>query len=50
MSCDPATMARDIAALKLEGYDLVKLKALDMFPQTSHIETLGLLVLQPSDS
>lgn len=43
MSCDPATMARDAAALTAGGYELQKLQVLDMFPQTSHIETLGLL-------
>jgi 23S rRNA (uracil1939-C5)-methyltransferase len=43
MSCDPATMARDCAALVAAGYRLDKLKALEMFPQTAHIECLGLL-------
>jgi 23S rRNA (uracil1939-C5)-methyltransferase len=45
MSCDPATLARDVAVLKDSGYVLKKLKALEMFPQTAHIETLGLLEL-----
>jgi 23S rRNA (uracil1939-C5)-methyltransferase len=43
MSCDPATMARDAAGLTAGGYELKKIQVLDMFPQTSHIETLGLL-------
>ena len=43
MSCDPATLARDAAALVAGGYELKKLQVLDMFPQTSHIETLVLL-------
>ena len=43
MSCDPATMARDTAALLAGGYQIRNLKVLDMFPQTSHVETLMLL-------
>lgn len=43
MSCDPATLARDAAACVASGYELTKLRVLDMFPQTSHIETLALL-------
>lgn len=46
MSCDPATMARDTAALVEAGYEILKLQVLDMFPQTSHIETLILLKKQ----
>jgi 23S rRNA (uracil1939-C5)-methyltransferase len=43
MSCDPATLARDAAAFVEAGYVAKKLQVLDMFPQTSHIETLLLL-------
>jgi 23S rRNA (uracil1939-C5)-methyltransferase len=43
MSCDPATLARDAAAFTAAGYRVDKLQVLDMFPQTSHIETLLLL-------
>ncbi|MEN8007601.1 MAG: class I SAM-dependent RNA methyltransferase [Candidatus Krumholzibacteriota bacterium] len=43
MSCDPATLARDAAAFTAEGYQAKRLQVLDMFPQTSHIETLLLL-------
>jgi len=43
MSCDPATLARDAAAFVAAGYEMKKLRVLDMFPQTSHIETLLLL-------
>jgi len=43
MSCDPATLARDTAGLVAGGYAVKKLKVLDMFPQTAHIESLLLL-------
>lgn len=46
MSCDPATLARDAAALTAAGYRPLRLKVLDMFPQTAHIETLMLLERQ----
>jgi 23S rRNA (uracil1939-C5)-methyltransferase len=40
VSCDPATLARDLKKLMAEGYSLDKIKALDMFPQTHHVETV----------
>jgi 23S rRNA (uracil1939-C5)-methyltransferase len=40
LSCDPATLARDVAALTQAGYVLRRLQVFDMFPQTAHIETL----------
>jgi tRNA/tmRNA/rRNA uracil-C5-methylase (TrmA/RlmC/RlmD family) len=43
MSCDPATLARDAAVCVAAGYTLTKVRVLDMFPQTAHIETLALL-------
>lgn len=45
VSCNPATQARDIAMLK-EHYELVQIRAVDMFPQTSHIESVALLKLR----
>jgi 23S rRNA (uracil1939-C5)-methyltransferase len=44
VSCDPATFARDAALLREEGYRLESLRALDLFPQTFHVETVALFV------
>lgn len=38
VSCDPATLARDVA--RLPSYRLVSLETFDMFPQTAHVETV----------
>ena len=43
ISCNPATFARDIKILTENGYVLKKITPVDMFPQTSHIEVVGLL-------
>ncbi len=40
LSCDPATLARDLGRLAGGGYKVARLQAFDMFPQTAHIETL----------
>jgi len=40
MSCDPATQARDAAAFTAAGYVPRRLQALEMFPQSAHIESL----------
>ena len=43
VSCDPATLARDIGILKKFDYEVVKSRPVDMFPQTYHIESVTLL-------
>ncbi len=43
VSCDPATMARDIKAFDECGYTLCKAVPFDLFPRTAHIETVALL-------
>lgn len=46
VSCDPATLARDIG--RLEGvYELEALEAFDLFPQTAHVETVATLRRSP---
>ncbi len=45
VSCNSATQARDLALMK-EQYNIVKLQAVDMFPQTHHVENVVLLELK----
>ena len=46
ISCDPATLARDIAYLSSYGYKPDFIQPFDMFPQTSHVECLVRLEVQ----
>ena len=46
VSCDPATLARDVALLKPHGYTLQTVTAADLFPRCAHVETVCLLVLR----
>jgi len=43
ISCDPATLARDLGDLITSGFTVRRLQPVDMFPQTHHIETVALL-------
>ena len=43
VSCDPATLARDLKYLCGQGYVLERVRAVDMFPETVHVETVVLL-------
>jgi 23S rRNA (uracil1939-C5)-methyltransferase len=43
VSCDPATLARDLKRLSRDGYILQEVSMFDMFPQTSHIESISIL-------
>ncbi len=43
ISCDPATLARDLKKLCSLGYKIFKVRPFDMFPQTFHIESVTLL-------
>ena len=50
VSCDPATLARDVALLKDQGYTLASATAADLFPRCSHVETVVLLSKGEIDS
>ena len=43
ISCNPATLARDLALLEKEGYRAVRCRAFDLFPRTGHVETVVLM-------
>ena len=43
VSCDPATLARDVKLLGEQGYQLKRYKVFDLFPRTFHVETVCLL-------
>jgi 23S rRNA (uracil1939-C5)-methyltransferase len=47
VSCDPATMARDARRLIDAGYRLETLRAFDLFPNTPHVESLGVFSRSP---
>ena len=48
ISCDPATLARDIQRFSRKGFSLIESTPFDMFPQTFHIESFNLLRRTPN--
>jgi 23S rRNA (uracil1939-C5)-methyltransferase len=44
ISCNPATQVRDIKMMVDDGYKLIKIRPVDMFPHTFHIENVALLI------
>jgi 23S rRNA (uracil1939-C5)-methyltransferase len=45
-SCNPATQARDVATFCSKKYELIKLRPIDMFPHTPHVENVATLILK----
>ena len=43
ISCNPASLARDVAVLRSAGYELDSAQPVDHFPQTNHVETVAAL-------
>ena len=43
VSCNPTTQVRDVKLLTANGYKLIKMRPVDMFPHTYHIENVALL-------
>jgi len=48
VSCDPATLARDIGLLMARGWVLAGLRAFDAFPMTHHVECVATLIRAPA--
>ncbi len=48
VSCDPATLARDLVPLQAAGYRVEQVHVVDLFPQTYHLETIVQLVSRPN--
>lgn len=46
VSCDPVALARDAKALRGAGYELVRLKIYDFYPQTAHVESYARFALR----
>ena len=43
VSCDPSTLGRDLQVLEENGYKTLEVQPVDMFPNTSHVETVALI-------
>ena len=44
VACDPVALARDVGALRREGYEVTSLEGFDLFPNTHHVEAVASLV------
>jgi len=44
VACDPVSLARDTKSLRKAGYRLASVSCIDMFPQTHHVESVGLFL------
>lgn len=49
VSCNPVTLVRDLKEFIKRGYNIEKVKCMDMFPKTPHAEVVTLLVKEQSD-
>ena len=49
VACDPVTLGRDVAVLARAGYRIASIDTVELFPQTSHVETIVVLDRRPRD-
>jgi tRNA/tmRNA/rRNA uracil-C5-methylase (TrmA/RlmC/RlmD family) len=43
VACDPASLGRDVATFAASGYEVLSLRAFDIFPMTHHVECVAIL-------